>query len=66
MSTIKFRGRPPHPERVARRRRVVAALTAVGLSAYDPARFLAADHYGGFAVGIVVIATGVRALCHSS
>lgn len=43
-----------------------AALTAVGLAMYDPARFLAADHYGGFAVGIIVILTGVRVLRDAS
>jgi cation diffusion facilitator family transporter len=37
-----------------------AALTAVGLTLYDPVRFQAADHYGGFAVGLIVVATGVR------
>jgi cation diffusion facilitator family transporter len=37
-----------------------AALTAVGLATYDPARFLAADHYGGFVVGVVVVITGIR------
>jgi cation diffusion facilitator family transporter len=37
-----------------------AALTALGLTLYDPSRFLAADHFGGFAVGVIVIATGVR------
>lgn len=36
-----------------------AAITAVGLTLYDPHRFLAADHYGGFAVGIIVIITGM-------
>lgn len=36
-----------------------AAMTAVGLTLYDPSRFLAADHYGGFAVGIIVIFTGI-------
>lgn len=40
----------------------MAALTAVALARYDSARFLAADHYGGFAVGLVVILTGVRVL----
>jgi cation diffusion facilitator family transporter len=40
----------------------LAALTAVGLATYDPARFLAADHYGGFVVGIVVVITGIRVL----
>lgn len=38
----------------------LAALTAVGLASYDPERFLAADHYGGSVVGIVVIVTGIR------
>jgi hypothetical protein len=38
----------------------VAALTAVGLAMYDPRRFLTADHYGAFAVGLLVILTGVR------
>lgn len=38
----------------------VAALTAVGLAMYDANRFRAADHYGGFAVGLLVILTGVR------
>ena len=37
-----------------------AALVAVGLARVDPDRFLSADHYGGFAVGLVVILTGVR------
>jgi cation diffusion facilitator family transporter len=37
-----------------------AALTAVGLTLYDPVRFQAADHYGGFAVGLIVILTGIR------
>jgi cation diffusion facilitator family transporter len=43
-----------------------AALTAVALAMYDSARFLAADHYGGFAVGIVVVLTGVRVLRDAS
>jgi len=38
----------------------VAALVAVTLARVAPDRFLAADHYGGFAVGLVVIVTGVR------
>jgi cation diffusion facilitator family transporter len=37
-----------------------AALAAVGLTIHDPSRFLAADHYGGFAVGLIVIFTGMR------
>ncbi len=44
----------------------LAALTAVGLAAYDPTRFLAADHYGGFAVGVVVVLTGIRVVRDSS
>ena len=44
----------------------VAALTAVALASYDPSRFLAADHYGGFAVGIVVVVTGVRVMRDAS
>ncbi len=42
------------------------ALTAVGLATYDQQRFLTADHYGGFAVGIIVILTGVRVLRDAS
>jgi cation diffusion facilitator family transporter len=38
----------------------LAALAALGLTLYDPARFLAADHYGGFVVGVVVAVTGLR------
>ena len=38
----------------------LSALTAVALTHYDADRFLAADHYGGFVVGIVVVITGVR------
>jgi len=38
----------------------IAALTAVSLTLYDPERFLAADVYGGFAVGLIVIFTGLR------
>lgn len=44
----------------------VAALVAVALARFDPSRFLAADHYGGFVVGIVVVATGVRVLRDAS
>lgn len=38
----------------------VTALTGLGLALLDPDRFLVADHYGGFAVGIFVIFTGMR------
>jgi len=44
----------------------LAALTAVGLARYDPDRFLAADHYGGFVIGVVVVFTGVRVLREAS
>jgi cation diffusion facilitator family transporter len=37
-----------------------AALVAVGLALYDPRRFVAADCYGGLAVGLLVIAAGAR------
>ena len=38
----------------------LTAMTALGLTLLDPGRFLAADHYGGFAVGLFVIFTGIR------
>lgn len=44
----------------------LAALTAVALATHDPVRFLAADHYGGFVVGIVVVITGIRVLRDAS
>lgn len=44
----------------------LAAFTAVALATYDPARFLAADHYGGFVVGIVVVITGIRVVRDAS
>ena len=43
-----------------------AALTAVGLTIYDNDRFRAADHYGGFVVGVIVIVTGLRVLRDAS
>ena len=36
------------------------ALVALGLTLYDPVKFVAADHLGGAAVGIIVIFLGVR------
>jgi cation diffusion facilitator family transporter len=36
------------------------ALIAVGLTLSDPVRFAAADQYGGFIVGVIVISTGLR------
>lgn len=44
----------------------VAALVALGMTLYDPSRFLAADHYGGFAVGLFVIFAGLRVLRDTS
>jgi cation diffusion facilitator family transporter len=38
----------------------LAALTALGLTLYNPTDYLSADHYGGLIVGIVVIITGLR------
>src|SRR5262245_6728724 len=38
----------------------IVALIAVGLTMYDVDRFRAADHYGGFAVGVIVILVGIR------
>lgn len=37
-----------------------AALTAVSLAMADPDRFRSADHYGGFVVGVIVVAIGIR------
>jgi len=37
-----------------------AAAGAVALARINPERFLAADHYGGVLVGLVVVLTGVR------
>ena len=37
-----------------------AALIAVGLTLSDPVRFYAADRWGGFVVGVIVIITAVR------
>jgi cation diffusion facilitator family transporter len=39
-----------------------AALVAVSMTIYDPARFLAADHYGGFAVGLIVVFLGLQVI----
>ncbi len=42
------------------------AAAALGLTLYDPSRFLAADHYGGFAVGLIVIFLGLRVVHDTS
>jgi cation diffusion facilitator family transporter len=38
----------------------IVAITALGLTLSNPERFLAADHFGGAAVGLIVIFTGFR------
>jgi cation diffusion facilitator family transporter len=38
----------------------VVALTGLSITLFDPKRFVAFDHIGGFGVGIVVIILGVR------
>jgi cation diffusion facilitator family transporter len=44
----------------------LVALAAVGLTIYGGPAFLAADHYGGLAVGAVVVVTGVRVMRDAS
>ncbi len=43
-----------------------AALCALSLTLHDPVRFMAADHYGGFAVGLLVILLGIRVVRDTS
>jgi len=43
-----------------------AALIAVGLTLWDANRFLDADRYGGFAVGLMVVLVGVRVARHTA
>ncbi len=43
-----------------------AALCALSLTLYDPVRFVAADHYGGVAVGLLVILLGIRVVRDTS
>ena len=38
----------------------VTAMAALGLTLLRPDRFLSADHWGGFAVGLIVVFTGIR------
>jgi cation diffusion facilitator family transporter len=42
------------------------ALAALGLTLYDPARFLAADHFGGAAVGVIVAILGIQVIRDAS
>jgi len=44
----------------------ITALIAVGLTLYDPGRFLMADHFGGFAVGLIVFFTAIRVVRDTS
>lgn len=44
----------------------VVALVALGLTLSNPQQFLAADHYGGFAVGVLVIFIGLRVVRDTS
>lgn len=43
-----------------------AASVALSLTLYNPSQFLAADHYGGFTVGLMVIFTGLRVMRDTS
>ncbi len=43
-----------------------SALVALGLTLFDPSRFLHADEYGGFAVGLIVVFTGARIVRETS
>ena len=42
------------------------ALAALGLTLYDPSRFLSADHFGGLGVGLIVIFLGIRVVYDTS
>jgi cation diffusion facilitator family transporter len=44
----------------------IVALGALSLTLFDPSRFLRADHYGAFAVGLIVIATAARVMYESA
>lgn len=75
MATIKFRaGRRIHSAALVADAwndsvdilSAASALAALGFTLAQPDRFLAADHYGGFVVGVVVVITGFRVLRDSS
>jgi cation diffusion facilitator family transporter len=42
------------------------ALVGLGMTLYDPQRFLAADHYGAFAIGLIVVVTGLAVIRNTS
>jgi len=44
----------------------LVALAALGLTLYDPAHFAAADHWGGFAVGVIVLLTAFHVVRDTS
>jgi len=44
----------------------VVALCSLGLTLYDPSRFLTADHVGGVLVGIIVVYLGVKVVRDST
>jgi cation diffusion facilitator family transporter len=44
----------------------MVALIAVALTIYNPGKFLLFDHYGGFAVGVIVVLTGMRVVRDTS
>jgi len=44
----------------------LTALGALGLTLSNPGRFLRADHYGAFLVGLIVMATALRVLYETS
>jgi cation diffusion facilitator family transporter len=44
----------------------LVALTALGLTIYDPQRFLIADHLGGLGVGVIVIFLGMTVVRDTS
>jgi len=44
----------------------VAAGAGLGLTLYDPSRFLAADHFGAIVIGVVVVGTGLRVVRDTS
>jgi len=75
MSTVKFKvGRRIHSASLVADAwndavdilSAAAALVALGLTLYNPSQFLAADHYGGFVIGLVVIFTGLSVMRDTS
>jgi cation diffusion facilitator family transporter len=44
----------------------VVAILAVGLTLYDPEHFAAADHWGGFIVGLIVLLTAFHVVHDTS